>query len=86
MAQESGLSFGHTADYTFIESALKARWAPFSELASELRAFVPKSIADFADYRSAELVRLQGLSPTSSEEVFCNSSTSRFGQMPIQDS
>jgi len=68
MAQESGLSFGHTADYTFIESALKARWAPFSELASELRAFVPKSIADFADYRSAELVRLQGLNPTSSEE------------------
>lgn len=60
--------FVHTADYSYIEAALKARWEPFSALAAELESFVPRTIADFADYRNVELERLKKLNPTSSEE------------------
>lgn len=68
MEHRIGLSYSHTADYAYIDAALKARWAPFYDLASELDAFVPRTVADFADYRKAELVRLKALNPTSSEE------------------
>jgi hypothetical protein len=68
MEQKTGTSYSHTADFTYIDLALKAHWAPFSALVTELEEFVPRTIADFADYRIAELIRLQALNPTSSEE------------------
>lgn len=68
MEQQPELTYSHTADYDFIDIALKARWTPFSELAAEFEAFVPKTVADFAEYRENELVRLQKLNPNSSQE------------------
>jgi hypothetical protein len=68
MTQPPGTSYTHTADFTYIDTALKARWGPFSELVAELNGFIPKTIADFDEYRKFELVRLQKLNPSSSEE------------------
>lgn len=68
MEQQPGHTYSHTADYAFIDTALKARWTPFCELAAELDAFVPKTVVDFAEYRDNELGRLQELNPTSSRE------------------
>jgi hypothetical protein len=68
MTQQSGTSYTHTADFTYIDTALKARWVPFTELVAELNGFVPKTVGDFADYRNTELARLKGLNPTSTEE------------------
>ena len=67
MEQKVGTSYSHTADFTYIDSALKARWAPFVEMVTELELFVPRQVADFADYRKNELVRLQALNPNSTE-------------------
>lgn len=60
-------SYSHTSDFTYIESALKSRWTPFSELVAELETFIPRTIADFADYRVTELARLKVLNPTVTE-------------------
>lgn len=68
MEQQPGYTYTHTADYHFIDTALKARWMPFSDLVAELNAFVPKTVADFAEYRQEKLAYLQGLNPTSSQE------------------
>ena len=68
MEQPLGHTYSHTADYAFVDTALKARWVPFSELAAELDAFVPKTVVEFAEYRAKELARLQELNPTSSPE------------------
>lgn len=68
MTQQTGTSYTHTADFTYIDTALKARWVPFSELVAELNGFVPKTAADFDEYRKIELARLQKLNSTSSEE------------------
>ncbi len=64
----TGSTYTHTADFTYIESALKSRWNPFSEMVAELEAFVPRTLADFADHRVTELARLKVLNPTSTED------------------
>lgn len=61
-------SYTHTADFTYIESALKSRWNPFSELVAELERFAPRTVADFADHRAEELARLKALNPTSTDD------------------
>ncbi|QGJ19106.1 MULTISPECIES: hypothetical protein [unclassified Polaromonas] len=68
MEQKAQLSFSHTVDYAFVETALKARWEPFSELETEFHSFVPKTIQDFAEYRNSELDRLKALNPDSPAE------------------
>ncbi|MDX2226217.1 MAG: hypothetical protein SFY92_03845 [Verrucomicrobiae bacterium] len=68
MEQQPGNTYSHTADYVFIDAALKARWTPFSKLAEEFNNFVPKDVTDLAEYRQQELARLQELNPTSSQE------------------
>jgi hypothetical protein len=68
MNQQAGRTYTHTADYSYIDNALRARWEPFMELVKEMDEFVPKVVGDFAAYRKAELVRLQELNPSSSEE------------------
>jgi hypothetical protein len=67
MENESQLTFSHTADYSYIEFALKARWAAYEQLAAEFDNFVPREIADFSEYRTSELARLKELNPTSTE-------------------
>lgn len=68
MNEQARTSYIHTADFTYIDTALKARWVPFSELVAELNGFVPKTVADFAEYRKIEFARLQQLNPASSDE------------------
>jgi hypothetical protein len=68
MESTVGPAFSHTADYKFIETALQARWMPFRELERELHSFVPRTVADFADDRRSELIRLKALNPSSSDE------------------
>lgn len=68
MEHKAGTSYSHTADFRYIDSALKARWMPFMDMVTELETFVPRTVADFADYRRSELIRLQTLNPNSTEE------------------
>lgn len=68
MTQQTNFSYTHTADFTYIDIALKARWTPFLELVTELKNFAPSKVADFAEYRQTELIKLQKLNPTSSKE------------------
>jgi hypothetical protein len=61
-------SFSHTADYIFIEMALKARWKPFYELEREFHSFTPRTAANFDEYRQSELARLKSLNPNAPDE------------------
>jgi hypothetical protein len=67
MENESQLSFSHTADYSYIDSALKARWASVETFSAEVQDFVPRTVADFSEERASELARLQILNPTSTD-------------------
>lgn len=67
MENESQLTFTHTADYSYIDVALKARWAAYEQLAAEFENFVPREIGDFSKYRESELTRLKELNPTSDD-------------------
>ena len=68
MEQKAGTSYSHSADFAYIDSALKARWADFLELTREFEAFKPKPAADFDNFRKSELQRLAILNPEASEE------------------
>ncbi|MDM4768277.1 hypothetical protein [Pelomonas sp. SE-A7] len=68
MEHQAGLSFSHSADYTYIDYALRARWEPFVALEQEVTNFVPRTTGDFADHRVAELARLKRLNPDSPDE------------------
>jgi len=67
MERQSGTSYSYTADYTYIDRALRSRWEPFSQLAAEVAAFVPQTTEDFAIYREAELARLKPFNPEKSQ-------------------
>ncbi len=60
--------YSHTADYVYIELALKSQWDNFETLSSEMKAFKPKVLEEFAGHRQSELVRLHALNPGSSDE------------------
>ena len=68
MEEQAGETFSHTADYTYIESALKARWEPFTTLVEQFDSFSPRPYADFAGDRESEIARLVELNPTSTRE------------------
>jgi hypothetical protein len=68
MKQQSTGSYTHSADFTYIDTALKARWAPFAELVAEFNGFVPKTVGDFSEYRNTELARLKNFNSASTEE------------------
>lgn len=68
MENDSRLTYSHSAEYSYIEYALKARWDSFAQLSAEFANFVPREIADFSEHRASELARLKGLNPTSTEE------------------
>jgi hypothetical protein len=58
-------SFGHTAEYTYIDEALRTRWNTFRTLEEEMAAFEPKPIDDFSLQRDREINRLRILNPDS---------------------
>lgn len=63
MQHRAQTSYTVTADFTYIEAALKGRWAPFHALTQELEQFQPRKLEDFQEYRERELARLRGLNP-----------------------
>jgi hypothetical protein len=63
----SSKSFGHTAHYTYIDEALRARWDTLLALEREVAAFVPKPMEEFKPRRDAEVERLQRLNPNTPE-------------------
>jgi len=56
-------SFEHSADYTYLDQALRSYWTQFESLESDMRAFTPRPIADFDEWREGELKRLAVLNP-----------------------
>ncbi len=63
MLRHAQLSFSHTADYSFIDYALKARWVQFKDLSDEFDRFIPRNISDYSEEREAELIRLRAINP-----------------------
>ncbi len=61
-------TYSHSADYRYLETALQSRWAGFASLAEEIASFKPKAIAEYEEARQHELLRLQALNPSSTEE------------------
>lgn len=55
--------FSHTAHYTYIDEALRARWNAFCALEAEMAAFAPKAMEEFDSQRDAEVKRLCVLNP-----------------------
>jgi hypothetical protein len=81
------LTYSHTAEYSYIESALKSRWEPFEHLATEFASFVPREIADFSGERAAELERTKELNPDLTEESsleFVDQQIAARASLPIQ--
>ncbi len=62
-ARPVGSSYEHSAYYTYIDQALRARWHTFRELEEQMASFVPKSVDEFAGHRTTELDRLRTVSP-----------------------
>lgn len=61
-------SYGHTAHYTYIDQALRARWNSFHALETEMVAFEPKPEEEFRPRRDAEVERLRVLNPNATVE------------------
>lgn len=62
------MNYEHTAEYEYINIALKARWQPFCALANEMETFVPRPISDFEDERDKQIAHYRQLNPTLSDE------------------
>jgi hypothetical protein len=60
-------TFKHTAEYLYIDWALKAHWEQFQQLAAEFINFVPREIADFSEEHASFLTHLKELNPNSAE-------------------
>jgi hypothetical protein len=56
-------SYQHTAHYTYVDQALRAQWAPFQALETEMAQFVPRPAEEFRPRRDAEIERLRVLNP-----------------------
>jgi hypothetical protein len=61
-------NLSYSIDYVHIETALKARWAPFNELVNEMNVFEPDPISAFDKRRKLEMDRLKKLNPNSPEK------------------
>ncbi len=61
-------SITSTADYIYIEAALKSQWHPFIELMIEINSFTPRPLSDFDEQRKSLFAHLQKLNPTSSDK------------------
>lgn len=56
-------SFAHTANYRYIDLALRSRWISFIVLEDEMSKFTPKPMAHFDSYKNEEIKRLCQLNP-----------------------
>src|SRR5712671_5578122 len=61
-------SYQHSAQYTYIDEALRAQWEAFSALEIEVAAFVPKPADEFRPRRDAEVERMRLLNPDKTVE------------------
>lgn len=67
MNNQLELSYSYTADYMYIDRALKARLEPLAELEAEVAAFAPQKVEDLATYRETEFVHLRTLNAEKSD-------------------
>jgi hypothetical protein len=64
MVKSMGLkNYQHTAHYTYIDEALRARWNAFLALEKDMDSFVPQPSVKFQAQRNAEVERLRLLNP-----------------------
>lgn len=65
----SSQQYSHTADYTYLDVALRSRWGPCLALSEEMAAFLPRPLSDYAEYRASEFARLRQINPEKSDEL-----------------
>ena len=65
----SSQQYSHTADYTYLDVALRSRWGPCLALSEEMAAFLPRPLSDYAEYRASEFARLGQINPEKSDEL-----------------
>jgi len=63
MGPTPNISYTHSADFSYIDAALRARWEPYCLLQRDFRQLVPKKFEDYAEYRAKELHRMRELNP-----------------------
>jgi hypothetical protein len=61
-------SYQHSAQYTYIDEALRAQWDACSALEIEIAGFVPKPVDEFRPRRDAEVERMRLLNPDKTVE------------------
>ena len=59
-------SFGHSAQYQYLDQALRSRWQPWKALENDMRAFVAQPKEAYLPQIAAEVERLRILNPTDS--------------------
>jgi len=69
MADPTAAGFQASADYRYIDVALKSLWQPFNELVAEMDSFVPRPLSDYEDDRQKQFEHRRRLNPTLSDET-----------------
>jgi hypothetical protein len=79
------MSFAHSADYKYIDTALKSHWQPFTSLAREMDEFVPRPLTDYTAERTALFDEMRRANPKVSHErvVECVDQQIRYRGSPI---
>ena len=62
------MNFEFSADYLYLDIALKSFWCPFNELVAEIESFIPRPLSDYEDERKQWVDQLKELNPESSDE------------------
>ncbi len=57
----------YSAEFEYLEKALRARWPTFTALCSEMSSFVPKTLQEFDPERSAMMDQLRQANPNKPE-------------------
>lgn len=57
-----------SAEYRYIEIALKSLWQPFTELVGEMDAFIPRPLAAYTKSREQRFEHLKSLNPSASDQ------------------
>lgn len=58
-----------SADYLYVDAALKTLWQPFQDLVVEMESFVPRPLSDYETERREQLDHFRRLNPHHSEET-----------------
>jgi hypothetical protein len=81
------MNYQTSADYMYIDAALKSIWKPFEELVAEIDAFSPRPLADFEDERRKQLEHFKKMNPTLSNksiEEFVDQQLAIAASEPVQ--